>query len=234
MVRMIPLVILVSSLVALACLVQPTPEPEPSPTAVGTPRPEGSPTSAPPATPTPQVVTEGGKTFNQYGAPPLMTIDPSGSYTATINTNRGAITVELYAQDAPKTVNNFTFLAGEGFYDGVIFHRVIPDFMIQGGDPTGTGTAGPGYRFEDEISPDRAFDSAGILAMANAGPGTNGSQFFITVAPTPHLTGDHTIFGKVTSGQDVVDDISLVPTSTGNRPVADVIINTIDVDRDGG
>ncbi len=234
MFRIVPLMVLVAVLAGTACLVQPTPEPEPSPTAIGTPRPEGSPTAPPPATLTPKVVTEGGKTFNQYGAPPLMTIDPSASYTATINTNKGTINLELYAQDAPKTVNNFIFLAREGFFDGVIFHRVIPDFMIQGGDPTGGGSGGPGYRFEDEISRGRAFDSAGILAMANAGPNTNGSQFFITVAPTPHLTGNHTIFGKVVSGQDVVDDISLAPTSAADRPIADVIINTIEVDRDGG
>ena len=156
------------------------------------------------------------------------------SYTAVINTNQGAITVELYAEEAPQTVNNFVALAEKEFYNGVIFHRVIPEFMIQGGDPTGTGGGGPGYQFDDEISPNLSFDSPGILAMANAGANTNGSQFFITVAPTPHLTGGHTIFGKVTDGQDVADAISIVPTAGANRPLSDVIINTIEIIRDAG
>ena len=156
------------------------------------------------------------------------------SYMAVINTNQGPITVELYAEEAPQTVDNFITLAEEGFYNGVIFHRVIPEFMIQGGDPTGTGGGGPGYQFDDEISPDLSFDSPGILAMANAGANTNGSQFFITVAPTPHLTGGHTIFGKVTDGQDVADAISIVPTAGANRPISDVIINTIEVIKDAG
>ena len=142
--------------------------------------------------------------------------------------------MELYAEEAPQTVDNFITLAEKGFYDGVIFHRVIPEFMIQGGDPTGTGTGGPGYRFDDEISPNLSFDSPGILAMANAGPNTNGSQFFITVSSTPHLTGSHTIFGKVTDGQDVADAISIVPTAGANRPLSDVIINTIEIIRDAG
>ena len=156
------------------------------------------------------------------------------SYTAVINTNQGAITVELYAEEAPQTVNNFITLAEKGFYNGVIFHRVIPEFMIQGGDPTGTGGGGPGYQFDDEISPNLSFDSPGILAMANAGPNTNGSQFFITVAPTPHLTGGHTIFGKVTDGQDVADAISIMPTAGADRPLSDVIINTIEIIKDAG
>ena len=129
---------------------------------------------------------------------------------ATINTNMGPIVIELFTSDAPKTVDNFVKLSKDGFYDGIIFHRVIPNFMIQGGDPTGTGTGGPGYQFEDEFVPSLVFDVAGILAMANSGPNTNGSQFFITTVPTPHLNGRHTIFGKVTSGQDVVDAISTV------------------------
>ena len=156
------------------------------------------------------------------------------SYTAVINTNQGAITVELYAEEAPQTVDNFITLAEKGFYEGVIFHRVIPEFMIQGGDPTGTGGGGPGYQFDDEISPNLSFDSPGILAMANAGRNTNGSQFFITVAPTPHLTGGHTIFGKVTDGQDVADAISKAPTAGADRPLSDVIINTIEIIRDAG
>ena len=136
----------------------------------------------------------------QYNQPPEMAIDASKSYSATIRTNHGDITLDLLPSAAPKTVNNFVFLAREGYYDGVIFHRVIPNFMIQGGDPTGTGMSGPGYQFEDEFDPAFGFDTPGILAMANAGPNTNGSQFFVTTAPTPHLNGRHTVFGRVTEG----------------------------------
>ena len=158
-----------------------------------------------------------------------MAIDPQAKYTADIHTNHGSITVDLFASEAPVTVNSFVFLARQGFYDGVIFHRVIPNFMIQGGDPTGTGTGGPGYTFEDEFVPSLSFDGAGLLAMANAGPGTNGSQFFITVAPTPHLTGYHTIFGKVTLGQEVVETISEAGTDRTDRPLEDVVIRTIEI-----
>ena len=158
-----------------------------------------------------------------------MTIDLSANYTATLRTNQGPITINLFASQAPKTVNNFVFLAREGFYNGIIFHRVIQGFMIQGGDPTGTGTAGPGYQFEDEIDPSLVFDGPGVLAMANAGPNTNGSQFFITVAPTPNLNGNHTIFGRVTGGQNVVTGISLVPTGQGDRPIDPVIIQSIEI-----
>ena len=128
--------------------------------------------------------------------------------TATIHTNHGAIALELFDADAPKTVENFTKLAGDGFYDGVIFHRVIPDFMIQGGDPTGTGMGGPGYKFGDEFVPGLKHSKPGIFSMANAGPGTNGSQFFITHVATPHLDGKHTVFGEVTKGQNVVNAIA--------------------------
>ncbi len=165
----------------------------------------------------------------RYSSPPPMTIDPMGSYTATIRTNKGNIVVELLPGPAPKTVNNFVFLAQEGFYDGVIFHRVIPDFMIQGGDPTGTGTGDAGYKFEDEINPMFVFDRAGILAMANGGPNTNGSQFFITTVPTPHLNGYHTIFGRVTEGQTVAEAISVVPRGAGDKPNSPVIIETIEI-----
>ena len=127
--------------------------------------------------------------------------------TATLHTNHGPIAIELYADDAPKTVANFEKLAGDGFYDGVVFHRVIPDFMIQGGDPLGTGYGGPGFRFGDEIGPDNRFDKPGLLAMANAGPNTNGSQFFITEVPTPHLNRGHTIFGEVVKGFELVPKI---------------------------
>ena len=143
----------------------------------------------------------------QWDRPPEMTIDPKKAYRVRIETNRGNIEVEFYPQYAPKTVNNFVFLAREGFYDGVTFHRVIRDFVIQGGDPTGTGRGGPGYRFEDEVAGNPLKHERGVMSMANAGPGTNGSQFFITHSPQPHLNGKHTVFGKVVQGLDVVDAI---------------------------
>ena len=148
--------------------------------------------------------------IKQYDAPPAMAIDESKKYTATIEMEKGGeIEIELFAAEAPITVNNFVFLAREGYYDGVTFHRVIPRFMAQGGDPTGSGSGGPGYRFGDEFHPSRRHDSPGILSMANAGPGTNGSQFFITFVPTPHLDDHHTVFGKVVSGMDVVNGIAV-------------------------
>lgn len=143
----------------------------------------------------------------QYNAPPPMSIDTAKGYSATFDTSRGRIVVELFTKDAPKTVNNFVFLAREGFYNGTIFHRVIADFMIQGGDPTGTGRGGPGYRFEDETKNNPNRHARGVLSMANAGPNTNGSQFFITHVDTPWLDGKHTVFGRVLSGQDVVDSV---------------------------
>ena len=147
---------------------------------------------------------------------------------ATLQTNHGAIAVELYDDDAPKTVENFLTLARKGFYDGVIFHRVIPDFMIQGGDPTGTGRGGPGYTFEDEANDHPV--ARGALAMANAGPNTNGSQFFIVTADScPWLNGKHTVFGRVTDGMDVVDEISNVDSDGSDRPRADVVIERVDV-----
>jgi peptidyl-prolyl cis-trans isomerase B (cyclophilin B) len=145
--------------------------------------------------------------MDQWNSAPAMQIDVKKSYTATIETTRGEIIVQLFPQYAPKTVNNFVFLAREGFYNGITFHRVIPNFMIQGGDPTGTGRGGPGYRFEDEFAGNPLKHETGVLSMANAGPATNGSQFFITHSPQSHLDGRHTVFGKVTSGQDVVDQI---------------------------
>ena len=134
--------------------------------------------------------------------------------TAVLTTTRGEIRVTLFSEEAPMTVANFVNLAQRGYYNGLKFHRVIPDFMIQGGDPTGTGMGGPGYTFGDEFSPVRRHDSAGVLSMANAGPGTNGSQFFITHGPTPHLDGKHSVFGKVSSGQDVVDAVAQDDTMT--------------------
>jgi peptidyl-prolyl cis-trans isomerase B (cyclophilin B) len=144
-----------------------------------------------------------------YSAPPQMTIDANKKYTAVIDTNRGKITLDLFPKDAPKTVNNFVFLAREGFYNGVKFHRVIPDFMIQTGDPEGTGRGGPGYKFGDEVGPGKPRHKVGSLSMANAGPGTNGSQFFITHVVTDWLDGKHTVFGQVRdqASQDVVNAI---------------------------
>jgi cyclophilin family peptidyl-prolyl cis-trans isomerase len=147
---------------------------------------------------------------------------------ATLHTSKGAITIELFDDDAPKTVENFRALAQKGFYDGVIFHRVIPDFMIQGGDPTGTGSGGPGYEFEDEFNENKIV--RGALAMANRGPGTNGSQFFVVTAEAcPWLDGKHTVFGRVTEGMDVVDTISNVETGANDRPRNDVKIERVEL-----
>ena len=186
-------------------------------------------------------------TSKSYSAPPPMTIDSNKSYTATFCMAKGGqFTAELYAKEAPNTVNSFVFLAREGFYNGVTFHRVISDFMAQGGDPTGTGTGGPGYKFDNELTPDRRHDSPGILSMANSGVkggrGTNGSQFFITFIPTPFLDGYnpdgtakdctqgscHTVFGRVTEGMDVVNAISIRDPQTAREPgdaIATIIIN---------
>ena len=140
-----------------------------------------------------------------WDSAPDMQIDTDAVYAATIETDKGAIELELYPEHAPKTVNNFAFLADEGFYDGLVFHRVIDGFMIQGGDPTGTGRGGPGYQFEDEFDGNPLTHEQGVISMANAGPNTNGSQFFITHKPQPHLDGKHTVFGTVVNGQEVVD-----------------------------
>ena len=170
----------------------------------------------------------------------------SGDLYATLHTTLGDIVVRLFPDHAPKTVANFVDLAEGGrewtdprtrettkdrLYDGTIFHRVIDGFMIQGGDPLGTGTGGPGYRFADEFHPELAFTRPYLLAMANAGPGTNGSQFFITVAPTQWLTHKHTIFGEVTAGSDVVDAIATTPTGAGDRPVTDVVLESVTIER---
>jgi len=147
---------------------------------------------------------------------------------ATLHTNHGPIEVELFDDDAPKTVDNFVKLARDGFYDGVTFHRVIPDFMIQGGDPTGSGTGGPGYTFEDEFNDHKVV--RGALAMANAGPNTNGSQFFVVTAEaTPWLDGKHTVFGQVTQGMDVVDKISSVDTDSNDKPREPVVIERVEL-----
>lgn len=141
----------------------------------------------------------------QWPTPPEMSIDTAKKYFVTLTTNKGEIELQLFPEHAPKTVNNFVFLSEQSFYDGVVFHRVIPNFMIQCGDPTGTGRGGPGYTFEDETKGNPLKHEAKVLSMANAGPNTNGSQFFITHAPQPHLDGKHTVFGKVIRGEDVVD-----------------------------
>jgi len=149
--------------------------------------------------------------------------------TANLHTNHGTIAVEFFDEDAPKTVENFRKLSADNFYDGISFHRVIPDFMIQGGCPLGTGTGGPGYTFEDEFNQHKVV--RGALAMANAGPNTNGSQFFITVAPTTWLTGKHTIFGEVVEGQDIVKKISEVPRGRNDKPNKDVVLKKVTVEK---
>ena len=162
----------------------------------------------------------------QYQNPPEMAIDPAKSYSATIETSAGTMTAELYAAEAPRTVNNFAFLAGEGFYEDVIFHRVISGFMIQGGDPTGTGSGGPGYRFDDEAVTRKY--TRGTLAMANAGPNTNGSQFFVMHADYG-LPPNYTIFGKLTAGEEVVDAIATAPKGAQDRPVEPVGIRSVTI-----
>ena len=165
----------------------------------------------------------------QYSSPPEMVIDTEKTYTATIRTNKGDITARLFADEAPATVNNFVFLARDGFYDGVIFHRVISGFMIQGGDPTGTGTGGPGYKFADELDASRSRGyRMGTLAMANSGPNTNGSQFFVMHVDYG-LPPNYSVFGKTIDGQQVVEAIASVETNRQDRPLEDVVIETIDI-----
>lgn len=162
-----------------------------------------------------------------YSSPPAMAIDPTRAYTARIDTDRGAIEVRLHADKAPRTVNNFVFLARQGFYDGVIFHRVIANFMAQTGDPTGTGRGGPGYQFADEIHPELKHSGPGILSMANAGSDTNGSQFFLTHVATPWLDGKHTVFGKVSKGLDVL--LAIPPRDPDGRETPAVAIRTVEI-----
>lgn len=166
----------------------------------------------------------------------LLNLKPNQKMYATIKTTLGDIEIQLFADKAPKTVANFVGLAegtktGKPLYAGTIFHRVIKDFMIQGGDPLGTGMGGPGYKFDDEIDSNLTFDAPGILAMANSGPNTNGSQFFITTAPTPWLNGKHTIFGKVSSGMDIVTKIENTPVGPNDKPVTPVTIQSISIER---
>ena len=227
---------------AVACGSEPEPVPTPAPQAQPTPQPQAQPTPPPaqpttPPAPTPEPEPQGGPPWD---SPPDMVIDTSKSYSAVFELEKGEeFEVELYADKVPRVVNNFVFLAQEGFYDGVMFHRVLEGFMAQTGDPTGTGTGGPGYRFESEFHPDLSHDSPGILSMANAGGlDTNGSQFFITFRDTAfldHLNPDgsekdcaqrgvscHSIFGKVTDGMDVVNNITLRNPSEATTP-GDVI-----------
>ena len=227
--------LLIASLLLAGCVTQPTPEP-PKPTI-----PEGpaatevlnTPTPDPVSTPTPQVrQLPDGRTYKQYAVAPLMTIDPDATYLAHIRTNKGDITLELFASEAPKTVNNFVFLAREGFYNGISFHRVMKEFMIQTGDPKGNGSGGPGYRFADE--PVSRSYSKGIVAMANAGPNTNGSQFFIVHGAQITLPPSYTIFGQVTGGLDTVDAIADSPVQAGaggevSSPLEPIIVDSIEI-----
>ena len=167
----------------------------------------------------------------QYSAAPKMSIDTNKTYVATFDTSKGKIVVDLFPGDAPKTVNNFVFLARDKFYDGTKFHRVINDFMVQGGDPEGTGRGGPGYQFADEFHPTLNHSKPGILSMANAGPNSNGSQFFVTVAATPWLDNKHSVFGEVTEGYDVVEKISKVARGAQDRPKKEVRINSVKIEK---
>ena len=156
----------------------------------------------------------------------MMQIDPEKTYKAAIETEKGVIDLELYPQYAPKTVNNFIFLANQGWYDNITFHRVLPNFVAQSGDPSGSGFGGPGYIFDTEISDDLKFDAAGVLGMANSGPDTNGSQFFITYVPAPHLDGSYTIFGRVVAGMDVLESLTARdPSLSPNLPPGDLILS---------
>ena len=209
-----------AALLAAGCIVQSSPTPLPTATPADPLQIADAATPPSGSTPTPRLLTVGGRTFKQYPRPPLMTIDPAASYTAIIRTNKGVITLELFASEAPTTVNNFVFLAREGFYDEVIFHRVIRDFMIQTGDPTGTGTGGPGYRFKDE--PVTRSYSPGVVAMANSGRDTNGAQFFIVHGTSASLPPAFTIFGQVTLGMDTVNELASTPvrpSATGELSV---------------
>ena len=187
--------------------------PEPAPTPTPSPAPQPAPEPA--VKPKPKT----------YDSPPPMIIDTSKKYTAYMDTEKGTLVLELFAKDVPKTVNNFVFLANQGFYDGTTFHRVIPGFMAQGGDPTGTGRGGPGYMFEDEFTGHK--HGAGALSMANAGPNTNGSQFFITYAPQPGLDGKHSVFGQMVGGMDVLEKLTPRDPSQNPQFEGDRIIRVI-------
>ncbi|MEK7064205.1 MAG: peptidylprolyl isomerase [Patescibacteria group bacterium] len=213
--------LLSTALIFSACQTSPTTPSSPTLSLSGGTTPQAKPDLAPPDTPD----------INQ-----LLNLKPNEKMYATLKTTLGDIKVELFANQAPKTVANFVGLAegtktGKPFYAGTIFHRVIKDFMIQGGDPLGTGMGDPGYKFEDEFNSSLNFDGPGYLAMANSGPNTNGSQFFITIISTPWLNGKHTIFGKVISGQDVVDKIVNVKTGANDRPETPVVLQSVLIER---
>ena len=210
---------LAAVVILAACTTGGTEEPVTEPTFAPLTTSVPTPTSAAPA-------VQPAREERRYDAPPPMLIDPSASYSATITTNFGTIEVALFANEAPLTVNNFVFLARDGYYDGVIIHRVAPGFVIQGGDPEGTGRGGPGYEFQDELETERGY-TRGIVAMANAGPDTNGSQFFIMLADVD-LPNAYSIFGEVTSGLEVVDAIAQVQTR-GERPLSDVVIERVEI-----
>lgn len=195
---------------------------------------EPGPAASPGASPAAEAVACGGTVpaaaadqKPQVERPPKIAIDPSKDYRAVLRTSCGRIELELFADRTPETANNFVFLAREGFYDGLTFHRVVDGFVVQGGDPSGDGTGGPGYTFEDEIVDGLGFDGKGLLAMANSGPGTNGSQFFITLGPAEHLNGLHTIFGRVIEGMDVVERIGKLPVGPADRPTETVYIERV-------
>ena len=237
---LLPLSALSIALFLVACVIQPTPPATPTPVPEGAPTPiriADTPTPPSVSTPTPKVEqVPGSGTIKQYSAPPLMTINPDARYAAKLTTNKGDITIELFASEAPITVNNFVFLAREGFYDGVPFHRVIKEFMVQTGDPRGDGTGGPGYRFKDE--PVTRSYSKGIVAMANAGPNTNGSQFFIVHGANANLPPSFTIFGQVTSGIDTLDQIANTPVRPSRQgevssPTEPLFIESIEITERG-
>ena len=187
-----------------------------------------------PADPPERIAAPATPAGKQYDAPPPMTIDPAGDYSAVLKTSMGEVAVKLFAKDAPGTVNNFVFLAREGFYDGTIFHRVIDDFMVQGGDPTGTGMGGPGYTIPDEVKNNPNRHTPFTLSMAKtSAPNTGGSQFFITEVATPHLDGIHTVFGHVTKGQDVVTKIESASVGAGSKPLTDVVLQSVTILKDG-
>ena len=224
-----------TTIAALACDAEPAPTPTSIPTAtaaiqLASGRSSDSVTPTPTSVPTATARTPMNTPQSPAGppdGPPIGDLDTSKTYTATFKIESGEFKVELFDDDAPLTVENFVKLARSGYYDGTTFHRVLQGFMAQGGDPTATGSGGPGYRFKDEFS-DRAHDSPGVLSMANSGPGTNGSQFFITFVPTPHLNGKHTVFGKVVEGLDVALNIRLRDPNTDVRPGEK--IQTIEID----
>ena len=238
LVRCLTLAVLLVLVLAAACGPAPSNEGANAglaPTKGSAPAVSATPISSPAgSTPAPTQNTQNTEDTNMapqkksYASPPAMAIDPKKSYTAILKTDKGDIRVKLFADKAPNTVNNFAFLAREGFYDGTTFHRVIPNFMAQGGDPTGTGRGGPGYSFKDEFDPSLKHDGPGVLSMANAGPNTNGSQFFITYEATPWLDGKHTVFGKVESGLDVLKQIQPRDPAADSAPGTRILSITIE------